>query len=184
MLSAKCWPFCLGLNALSSRRSMNHQEHQFLYVRGNLQWQLHASGSLSLLSSKFWSEEEIFEKKCHQHFNDSPSWINCMPYERLKTWRLSINSWRLRDTISHRPWSRLIQVMTYWLNPLHAKFFRGNINIYLHFVSYLHIDTTQVVEILLQIREEPTYSTKTISWLLMSWQRKEPGHQQPWHWPS
>ena len=31
-------------------------------------------------------------------------------------------------------------------NPLHAKFFRGNINIYLHFVSFLHIDMTQVVE--------------------------------------
>ena len=32
------------------------------------------------------------------------------------------------------------------INPLRAKFFRGNI--YLHFVSFLHIDTTQVVEIL------------------------------------
>ena len=45
------------------------------------------------------------------------------------------------------------------LNPLRAKFFRKNINIYLHFVSYLHIDTTQVVEILPQIRQEPTYFT-------------------------
>ena len=45
------------------------------------------------------------------------------------------------------------------LNPLRAKFFRGNIYIYLHFVSFLHIDTTQVVEILSQIRQEPTYST-------------------------
>ena len=44
-------------------------------------------------------------------------------------------------------------------NPLRAKFFRGNINIYLHFVSFLHIGTTQVVEILTQIRQEPTYST-------------------------
>ena len=44
-------------------------------------------------------------------------------------------------------------------NPLCAKFFRENINIYLHFVSYLHIDTTQVVEILPQIRQEPSFST-------------------------
>ena len=43
------------------------------------------------------------------------------------------------------------------VNPLHAKFFRGNINMYLHFVSFLDIDTTQVVEILPQIRQEPTY---------------------------
>ena len=45
-----------------------------------------------------------------------------------------------------------------FLNPLRAKIFRGNINICLHFVSYIHIDTKQVVEILPQIRQEPTYS--------------------------
>ena len=43
-----------------------------------------------------------------------------------------------------------------FINPLRAKFFRGNINIYLHFVSFLHIDTMQVVEILPQVRQEPT----------------------------
>ena len=37
------------------------------------------------------------------------------------------------------------------INPFRAKFFRGNINIFLHFVSFLHIDTTQVFEILPQI---------------------------------
>ena len=48
-----------------------------------------------------------------------------------------------------------------WINfnPLRAKFFRGNINLYLHFVSFLHVCTTQVVEILPQIRQETTYST-------------------------
>ena len=45
------------------------------------------------------------------------------------------------------------------INPARAKFFKGNINIYLHFVSFLRIDSTQVVEILPQIRQEPTYST-------------------------
>ena len=44
------------------------------------------------------------------------------------------------------------------INPLRAKFFRENINIYSHFVSYLHIDMTQVVEILPQIRQEPAYA--------------------------
>ena len=34
------------------------------------------------------------------------------------------------------------------VNPLHAKFFRGNINIYSYFASFLHIDITRVVEIL------------------------------------
>ena len=45
---------------------------------------------------------------------------------------------------------------TNFVNPLYATFFRGNINIYLYFVSFLHIDTMQVVEILPQIRQEPT----------------------------
>ena len=36
---------------------------------------------------------------------------------------------------------------------LNFKFVRGNINIYLHFVSFLLIDTTQLVEILLHIRQ-------------------------------
>ena len=45
------------------------------------------------------------------------------------------------------------------INPLCAKFFRGNINIYLHFVLFLHIDATQEVEIFPHIRQEPTYST-------------------------
>ena len=53
----------------------------------------------------------------------------------------------------------LMGIVQSFINPLSAKFFRGNINIYLHFVSFLHIDTMQVVEILPQIRPEPTYST-------------------------
>ena len=65
------------------------------------------------------------------------------------------------------------------INPLRAKFFRGNINIYLHFMSLLHIDMTHVLKILPQIRPGPTYSTLSISLLLMSWRRKEPGHQKP-----
>ena len=44
------------------------------------------------------------------------------------------------------------------LNPLHAKFFRGNINIYLHFMSFIHIDMTRVLKILPQVREGPAYS--------------------------
>ena len=75
--------------------------------------------------------------------------------------------------------------MLYWvyiINPLRAKFFRGNINMYLHFMSFLHIDLTQVLKILPQVR--PTHSILSMSWLLMSWRRKEPGHQQPWYWPS
>ena len=41
------------------------------------------------------------------------------------------------------------------LNPLHAKFFRGNKNIYLHFMSFFHIDMSQEVEIFLKQDKDP-----------------------------
>ena len=44
-------------------------------------------------------------------------------------------------------------------NPLRAKFFRGNVNIYFHLMPLLHIDLTQVLKILPQVRPGPTYST-------------------------
>ena len=44
------------------------------------------------------------------------------------------------------------------LNPLHAKFFKGNKNIYLQFMPFLHIDMTQVVEVLPQVKQGPNYS--------------------------
>ena len=56
-------------------------------------------------------------------------------------------------------WDNIEPADAWIINPLRAKFFSGNINIYLHFVSFLDLDTTQVVEIHPQIRQEPTYST-------------------------
>ena len=53
---------------------------------------------------------------------------------------------------------------------------------YLWFITFLQTDMTPVVEILSHVRQELTYSTQSISWMLMSWRWKEPGHQQPWYW--
>ena len=58
------------------------------------------------------------------------------------------------------------------INLLHAKFFRRNKNLYLNFMSFLHIDMAQVLEILPQVRQELTYSTWSISWVLTSWRCK------------
>ena len=32
-------------------------------------------------------------------------------------------------------------------------------------------------------RQGPLYPAYSLPWLVMSWRRKEPGHQQSWHWP-
>ena len=74
--------------------------------------------------------------------------------------------------------------LDYLLQKLRAKLFRGNKNIYLHFMSFFHIDMIQVVEIHPLVRHELIYSTYSISWVPLSWRRKEPRHQQPWYWTS
>ena len=61
-------------------------------------------------------------------------------------------------------------------------FFIGNMKMYLWFIPFLYADMTQVVEILPHVRQDLTYSTLPIPWVLMSWWHKEPGHQQPWYW--
>ena len=43
------------------------------------------------------------------------------------------------------------------VDPQRVKLFRGNKNINLYFMSFLHIDMTQLVEILPQVRQGPTY---------------------------
>ena len=71
-----------------------------------------------------------------------------------------------------------------FFNSLHAKFISRIINMYWQFLSFLYPDMTQVVEFFPHVRQEPTYFTYSVSWLLMTWWWKEPGHQQPWYWPS
>ena len=56
----------------------------------------------------------------------------------------------------HLPWGSSMRKK---LTLLRGKFFRGNINIYLHFMSLPHIDMTQVLKILPQVRPGLTYST-------------------------
>ena len=82
-----------------------------------------------------------------------------------------------RNSVKHRAWTTLSLLSLCWLhwwfevNPLRAKFSRENINIYLHFMSFLHTNKTQVPEIPPRVRQGPAYSTWSISWLLMSWRR-------------
>ena len=53
----------------------------------------------------------------------------------------------------------LLSVQCQAINPLRAKFLRDNINIYLHFMSFLHTNKTQVAEIPPRVRGRPAYST-------------------------
>ena len=54
------------------------------------------------------------------------------------------------------------------VSDLRATFFGEKINIYLHFMSFLHTNKTQIVEMPPRVKQGPAYSTQSISWLLMS----------------
>ena len=49
-----------------------------------------------------------------------------------------------------------------YINPSRANFFRWNKNIYSQFMPFLHTDVAQVVEILSQVNQGPTYYTVKI----------------------
>ena len=51
---------------------------------------------------------------------------------------------------------------------LHAEFFSRSINMYFQLLSFLHTDITEVVRIIAQGRQGPTYFS--ISWVLITWQ--------------
>ena len=62
--------------------------------------------------------------------------------------------------------------------------FRKHSDIYFHFLSSLNNEMAQVIDIPPSRRQRSVYPTYSIPWLLMNWQRREPGHQQPWNWPT
>ena len=71
-----------------------------------------------------------------------------------------------------------------WVNLSHGEYFRENIKMYLHFLSFSNIAMVQVIEILPLGRQGSFYWAQSIPLLLMTWCHKEPGHQKPWYWPT
>ena len=127
------------------------------------------------------------------------------------TYRSRFNSvWPCDAIWRHRTWSPLAEVTDYsrmaprhyysqcWLttnwtlrnicqwnlNSLCATVLSRNIDMYLQFILFLHTDMAQVVGILPRVRQGLAYFSRPISLLLMTWRRKESGHQQQWYWPN
>ena len=142
------------------------------------------------------SDNHSLEKR--SILNDFPPYLHLIHVINV-IWPISQNSDNYIKETSCRSWPVVVTMSTdlpqdvgLTISRNHATFLtlyvlfflRKNINIYSHFMSFFHTNETQVVEIPPRVRQGPAYSTLSISWLLMSWRRKEPGHQQPWYWPS
>ena len=110
----------------------------------------------------------LFVREIHRspvNFPHKGQWRGALMFSLIYA---SINDWvnnREAGDLKHQHGHYDVIVMhIYWhsslsINPLRAKFFRENIDIYLHFMSFLHINKTQVVEIPPWVRQWPAYST-------------------------
>ena len=105
-----------------------------------------------------------------------PQWVNpCLTEFRVDS-RYAPSQWEM---------ALLCNDISLWLGASLESglwiWFR-NPKIYFHFLSYLNAKMAQVVEMFHSGRQEPLYAAYSVSCLLMTWQCKEPGHQQPWCW--
>ena len=89
----------------------------------------------------FLIDEELFLKEPNSFEIE-----NSCPFTRKCVWKCHL------ENIIHF-------VKLQCVNPLRAKLLRENINMYLHFMSFLHTNKTQVAEIPLGVRQRPAYST-------------------------
>ena len=77
-------------------------------------------------------------------------------------WQVNIVSSNVLVPSGNKPLPAPLDTNYIWyknMNSWLTKFFRGNKNIHLRFMSFFHIDMTQVIEILPQVRQGHTYST-------------------------
>ena len=96
---------------------------------------------------------------------------------RLYSYNTQIKLWLVLVSIWYCGWNRNIVVLCvieiillFCINPSRAIFVRGDMDMKLHFMAFLHIDITQVAESFPQVRQELTYSIWSIPWVLMATQ--------------
>ena len=118
-----------------------------------------------------WTNDGILLIRTFQtHFSEIVSEIHTFSFKKMHFKMLS-GKWRpyclglsvLRTAQSFGNIVKELQELVsacwlYYVNPLRAKLLRENINIYLHLMSFLHANKTQVVEIPPRVRQGPAYS--------------------------
>ena len=138
--------------------------------------------------------------------NNRPTFIFSPCIDHLQWWW---NSQQFNDffLITHQWHTHCIHqgwvLQTNFLHVLSSSFFRTIKTLFtchplsrwiyfrkhkIHLQFQFHFST--LTEMMLVIKSVPcgseasVYPLSSIPWLLMAWRRKEPGHQQPWYWPT
>ena len=89
---------------------------------------------------------------------------------------------RDRTPQQHTPCRRLVvELFTSFLNPYRSGFILRNTKRVLHFISFLSTDgTLKSLKASFWKMKGPVHPTYSIPFLLMTWRRRDPCHQQPW----
>ena len=142
-----------------------------------------SSTSLTALSGRRCAGQQITRVLLHWLLTNFAQYFKFCPVIRVGMLSVQICWWnngpRITITEYYHPGSLQDP------HPLHAiffVFFLDNKNIYCHFMSFLHLDMTQEVQILPQVRRERLYPIRSILSVLISWRCKELGRQQPLDW--
>ena len=153
--SGKWRSFCLGLNVLSCGKSIASTSNHSM----SLQWRHNRRDSVSKYQPHGYLLGRLFRRRSKKTSKlratglcagNSPG-TDKFPAQMASNAE-TVSIWWRRHVIID-PSTNLNRLTLYVLN------FSEGTNIYLHFMSFLHIDMTEAVEIISQIRPELAYST-------------------------
>ena len=144
---------------------------------------LNLSGHISLLKptmttiyDTIWCHSAIMNR-CSCHHIPAGNFKHRHGNMSLK---LSTYIYGIHHAINLEPISSKWRPLYQWIfNPLGAKYFWVKLAIYFIFYHFLILRWSRNMKSFL-VEDKDLFVS--MSWLLMTWWCKEPGHQQPWYW--
>ena len=118
----------------------------------------------------------------HMWYFRWPHWLACDIWLVSHSW-LAFPYWPdVRSLLSH--YSNFMVMLDVKINPLCSEYFsfKRHRFIVLYFISFCDTETSKFVEICSHEKQKHCHFTWSISWLLMTWWRQAPRHQQQWYW--
>ena len=121
------------------------------------------------LEKSYHIATNVCNRKCATTFGDLPDlWVN----QQLPAF-LVVTGFH-----SDSLWCCIFHMLTLVMLNL---FLETLSEIYMYFLSLTTTEMVQVVEMFPGEKHRPVYAVYSIPLLLMAWQHRKPGHQQPWY---
>ena len=178
----KIWKESVTNWNLSLPRNVSQQSEKKSHGNLNVKSKINQKKFLSLQHTKSYGSRGLLNIKVSSYQHRDPyvkdktvSWPSYLEHGNPHTWERQSLYWEVAQVkslvtstvgnnptvqdMSNRMKTILLGCAFQDINPFRAKLLRENINISLHFMSFLHTNKTQVAEIPPQLRRRPAYST-------------------------